>query len=192
MGTQCSEIWLKEQQVWAKIANHMKRWSNILDASAQAWFDRVPFQLSLHRTCKPSQHHNRSSPIHCAPSKWHRVFSWNVLVASGEEATWFLGTPFMDKFVFSAFKPSSSATPTDQPIFRLNLPVSGQRTQLPPVRFRAGPAGNISRGASNFCSNRCFNHKPFAWTLLPSCGCPRFTFALPGLSCFEFKWSKYV
>ena len=79
------------------------------------------------------------SPIHSVPSKWHRVFSWHVLVASGKEATWFSGILFIDEVVLSALKSFSSNHL--QPIFRLNLPVPGQQTQRPPL-FRAGPAGN--------------------------------------------------
>ena len=53
------------------------------------------------------------SPIHSVPSKWHRVFSWHVLVASGKEATWFSGILFVDEFVLSALKSFSSTAPSD-------------------------------------------------------------------------------
>ena len=136
-------------QVWAKITNHMKQWSN-MDASAQAWFDQVPFQCAFLRTCKAAHHHSRSPPIHSVPSKWHGVFSWNVLVASGKEATFFSGNPF-NGWIRSEWIRTLQLYNSNRCLFPLNRPVSGQQTQLPPVRFRSGCPYR------KFCSNspRC-------------------------------------
>ena len=183
MGTECSEIWLQEQRdvewhgklfpfpylSWIACAKCERRLRTTWSSEA-IWMHPLKHGLTKSlfsvRFSELARQHiiiaGLPQFIVCPQSGMessHEMFSL-LQERKQHEATLFSGNPF-NGWIRSEWIRTLQLYNSNRCLFPLNRPVSGQQTQLPPVRFRSGCAswkliGNSAatvRGASNFWSN---------------------------------------